>query len=113
MPKPSVPKSFPKPKKMSEEIPGRRKGRKFEMANPDDSITTETFVAPVFWKNEKGMWKDIQNQLIQTTEHPNFKYKNQSNKWSSWFSLFQDNQVLNRVELGPYKVDMKPLHASQ
>lgn len=89
MPKPPIPKSFPKPKTMPDEIPGRRKGRKYEIVNPDDSLTTKAFAAPVFWQNEKGMWKEIKNQLIQTPEHPSFKYKNQSNKWSGWFYFFK------------------------
>ena len=89
---------FPKPGKEKIELKSKRTAYSREFLNPDGTFTMEVTSRPMNFKNKRGQWEAIDNQLTPANQ-PGYDYINKANAFEVFFARNNQSGDLMRFSL--------------
>ncbi|WP_196244367.1 hypothetical protein, partial [Lysinibacillus sphaericus] len=89
------------------EVVGERTETSKTYNNLDGTSTTEIYEAPIHFKDDKGNWTDIDNELQKQKNNGKGQYKNKANSFAVTFDEKIEGETNNvQVTEGHYNLDI-------
>ncbi|MGD9570235.1 MAG: hypothetical protein AB7V48_18310, partial [Sedimentibacter sp.] len=103
-----IPDKLPKQKL---ELKSKRTEYSTRYLNPDGSFTEEIFLDAKYYKDSDNQWKEIDNNLIESTKNAN-KLENKANKFKVSFSKQTGKEEIASIEKNDMSIGLIPVDAS-